>query len=200
MSQITVKGFAEQIGVPPETLLRQLASAGVADKQPDDALSDEEKEQLFHFLRASHGASDEGAARRKITLKRKSTSQVIQSTRTGPSRAVQVEVRKKRTFVKRTEIEEAAPVEAAAPVPVPAEVIEAPAVPAPAAVEVAAAPAPAAVEAKKPAPVAAAKEPSKDKQRKAKLERIEERERQELHLADGKSPSARRGSSRNGTW
>jgi len=188
MSQITVKGFAEQIGVPPETLLRQLASAGVADKQPDDALSDEEKEQLFHFLRASHGASDEGAARRKITLKRKSTSQVIQSTRTGPSRAVQVEVRKKRTFVKRTEIEEAAPVEAAAPVPVPAEVIEAPAVPAPAAVEVAAAPAPAAVEAKKPAPVAAAKEPSKDKQRKAKLERIEERERQELHLADGKKP------------
>ena len=188
MSQITVKGFAEQIGVPPETLLRQLASAGVADKQPDDTLSDEEKEQLFHFLRASHGASDEGAARRKITLKRKSTSQVIQSTRTGPSRAVQVEVRKKRTFVKRTEIEEAAPVEAAAPVPVPAEVIEAPAVPAPAAVEVAAAPAPAAVEAKKPAPVAAAKEPSKDKQRKAKLERIEERERQELHLADGKKP------------
>ena len=188
MSQITVKGFAEQIGVPPETLLRQLVSAGVADKQPDDTLSDEEKEQLFHFLRASHGASDEGAARRKITLKRKSTSQVIQSTRTGPSRAVQVEVRKKRTFVKRAGIEEAAPVEAAAPVPVPAEVIEAPVAPAPAAVELAPAPAPAAVEAKQPAPAAPAKEPSKDKQRKAKLERIEERERQELHLADGKKP------------
>ncbi len=188
MSQITVKGFAEQIGVPPETLLRQLASAGVADKQPDDTLSDEEKEQLFRFLRASHGASDEGAARRKITLKRKSTSQVIQSTRTGPARAVQVEVRKKRTFVKRAEIEEVAPVEAVAPAPAPVEAIEAPAAPAPATVEAAPSPAPAAVEAKKPAPAAAAKEPSKDKQRKAKLERIEERERQELHLADGKKP------------
>ena len=104
MSQTTVKGFAEQIGVPPETLLRQLGSAGVDEKQPDDVLSDEEKEQLFRYLRSSHGAADEGAARRKITLKRKSTTQVTQSSRTGATRTVQVEVRKKRTFVKRAEV------------------------------------------------------------------------------------------------
>ena len=75
MSEITVKGFAEQIGVPPETLLRQLGSAGIEEKQPDDVLSDEEKEQLFRYLRSSHGATDEGAARRKITLKPKSPTE-----------------------------------------------------------------------------------------------------------------------------
>ncbi|MGA9033685.1 MAG: translation initiation factor IF-2 associated domain-containing protein, partial [Sulfuricaulis sp.] len=106
MTQITIKGFADQIGIPPDTLLRQLEAAGLSAKKPDDALTDEEKEKLFHYLRASHGATDEGAAKKKITLKRKSTSQVVQSTRTGASRTVQVEVRKKRTFIKRTTIEE----------------------------------------------------------------------------------------------
>ncbi|HSW52205.1 MAG TPA: translation initiation factor IF-2 associated domain-containing protein, partial [Sulfuricaulis sp.] len=121
MTQITIKGFADQIGIPPETLLRQLDAAGIAAKSQDDALSDDEKEKLFHYLRASHGGSDESAARKKITLKRKSTSQVIQSTRTGASRTVQVEVRKKRTFIKRTAVEETpAPVEEA-PVEEPVE-------------------------------------------------------------------------------
>ena len=101
MSQITIKGFAEQIGIQPETLLRQLTAAGLSAKKTDDELTDEEKEKLFLYLRASHGAVEEGAAKKKITLKRKSTSQVVQSTRTGASRTVQVEVRKKRTFVKR---------------------------------------------------------------------------------------------------
>ena len=67
MTQITIKGFADQIGIPPETLLRQLDAAGVAEKKPDDALSDEEKEKLFHYLRASHGAADEVTAKKKIT-------------------------------------------------------------------------------------------------------------------------------------
>ncbi len=119
MTQITIKGFADQIGIPPETLLRQLDAAGIAAKSPDDALSDDEKEKLFHYLRASHGGGDEGAAKKKITLKRKSTSQVIQSTRTGASRTVQVEVRKKRTFIKRTAVEETPAAAEEAPVEEP---------------------------------------------------------------------------------
>src|SRR3989344_7817196 len=97
MTQITIKGFADQIGIPPDTLLRQLDAAGISAKQADDELTDEEKEKLFHYLRASHGATDEAAAKKKITLKRKSTSQVVQSTRTGASRTVQVEGGQKST-------------------------------------------------------------------------------------------------------
>jgi len=106
MTQITVKGFADQIGIPPETLMRQLDAAGIAAKSEEDELTEDEKAKLFHYLRASHGADDEGAAKKKITLKRKSTSQVVQSTRTGATRTVQVEVRKKRTFIKRSVVEE----------------------------------------------------------------------------------------------
>ena len=194
MSQTTVKSFAEQIGVPPETLLRQLGSAGVDEKQPDDVLSDEEKEQLFRYLRSSHGATDEGAARRKITLKRKSTTQVTQSSRTGATRTVQVEVRKKRTFVKRAEaggpVADEAVVETPAAMPDPETVAAVEPTPI---IEVTptptAAPSPAAAptEAKRPAPTPE-KEPSKEKHRKDKRARDEERDRQELHLADGKKP------------
>src|SRR5690606_16679676 len=100
MANTTVEGFAAQIGVPSETLLRQLAAAGIGAKTPGDVLSDEEKLALLSYLRGSHGGEDI-AGRKKITLKRKSTSQVMQTSRTGPARTVQVEVRKKRTFVKR---------------------------------------------------------------------------------------------------
>ena len=194
MSQITVKGFAEQIGVPPETLLRQLGSAGVDEKQPDDVLSDEEKEQLFHYLRASHGAADEGGARRKITLKRKSTTQVTQSSRTGATRTVQVEVRKKRTFVKRAEVggpvadEAVAETPAAAPGPETATAVElTPEIAVTPTPIAAPSPAVAPTAAKKPAPTPE-KEPPKEKHRKDKRARDEERDRQELHLADGKKP------------
>ena len=201
MTQITIKGFADQIGIPPETLLRQLEAAGIAAKSADDALADDEKEKLFHYLRASHGAGDEGAAKKKITLKRKSTSQVIQSTRTGASRTVQVEVRKKRTFIKRTAIEEVpAPVEetpveevaeaaatpvvakASTPEPVAAETTQAPVA------EIPAAPvaAPAAKLAAKPAPAPAKEVKKPHKGKKEKLEKLEERERGQLHLAAGK--------------
>ena len=194
MSQNTVKSFAEQIGVPPETLLRQLGSAGVDEKQPDDVLSDEEKEQLFRYLRSSHGATDEGAARRKITLKRKSTTQVTQSSRTGATRTVQVEVRKKRTFVKRAEVggpvADEAVVETPAATPGPetvAAVEPTPIIAVTPAPTAAPSPAVAPTEAKKPAPTPE-KEPSKEKHRKDKRARDEERDRQELHLADGKKP------------
>jgi translation initiation factor IF-2 len=208
MTQITIKGFADQIGIPPDTLLRQLDAAGVSAKRAEDELTDDEKEKLFHYLRASHGATDEGAAKKKITLKRKSTSQVVQSTRTGASRTVQVEVRKKRTFIKRTAIEEtpsaveeppveelepvAAETQAEAPmaaqVPVVAEsAAPAPVVapPIPSKVEPAAPVAKPAVPAKPaPAPVKEVKKPHKGK--KERLQKLEERERGELHLAAGK--------------
>ncbi len=206
MSQTTVKGFAEQIGVPPETLLRQLAAAGVVGKSPTDALNEEEKERLFHYLRTSHGAAVEEAPRMRITLKRKSTSQVTQSSRTG-TRTVHVEVRKKRTFVKRTELEEAQAAPRPEPVAkVPAAAPAAPEPPAPTASAAAAAwaepapapapapPAPAAPEAKPAKEREKDKEerdkPRKEKERLEKRER-EEREREELHLAGGKKAKRR---------
>ncbi len=192
MSQITVKSFADQIGIPSETLLRQLASAGVAEKRVDDVLSDDEKEQLFRFLRASHGTAEGAAARSRITLKRKSTTQVTQSSRTGGTRTVQVEVRKKRTFVKRAEVEEAAPVaevaveETAAPEIEVAPAVVPVATPTPTVAEEAPPPAAPAAEAKKPAPTPVKEAPKEKAHRKDKLEKREARG--ELHLADGKKP------------
>ncbi|MCR4302584.1 MAG: translation initiation factor IF-2 [Sulfuricaulis sp.] len=198
MTQITIKGFADQIGIPPETLMRQLDAAGIAAKNEDEALTEDEKAKLFHYLRASHGAVDEGSVKKKITLKRKSTSQVVQSTRTGATRTVQVEVRKKRTFVKRSVVEETPAPADEAPVEEPVEAppssaktptrepvsgdspaeTESPASTKPVLV------APAAKPASKPAPAKEAKKPHKSK--KDRLEKLEARERGELHLAAGK--------------
>jgi len=126
MAETSIKAFSTQIGVPPERLLQQLVSAGIAGKGVDDSLTDEEKMTLLGYLRTHHGG--EGGAT-KITLKHKSVSQIKQASRTGPARTVQVEVRKKRTFVKRSTIEDEqaaaqaaveAPVETAAEAPVEA--------------------------------------------------------------------------------
>ncbi len=100
MPETTVKSFAEQIGVAPDKLLRQLVAAGIAGKKTGDPLSDDEKMALLSFLRTNHGAGEPEAKR--ITLTQKSTSKIVQNSRFGQARAVQVEVRKKRTFVKRT--------------------------------------------------------------------------------------------------
>jgi len=102
MASTTIKGFAEQIGVEPSILLKQLESAGIEGKKTNDSLTDDEKLTLLTFLRKGQ---EEPGAKKKITLKRKTTSQVKQSTRGGPARTVQVEVRKKRTYVKRSDIE-----------------------------------------------------------------------------------------------
>ncbi len=99
MPETTVKSFAEQIGVAPDKLLQQLVAAGIAGKKSSDPLSDDEKMALLNFLRTHHGAGEPEAKR--ITLTQKSTSKIMQNSRFGQSRAVQVEVRKKRTFVKR---------------------------------------------------------------------------------------------------
>jgi translation initiation factor IF-2 len=101
MAQVTVKAFAERIGVPSETLVRQLNAAGIDGKTPADALTEEEKMTLLSFLR---GGEEQASTRKKISVKRKSTSQITQSTRSGTKHTVQVEVRKRRTFVKRAEV------------------------------------------------------------------------------------------------
>ena len=185
MSQTTIKSFADQIGVPPERLLQQLAAAGVPGKAVDDSLSDEEKLNLLTFLRGDHGGSETGA--KKITLKQKSVSQITQTTRTGPARTVQVEVRKKRTFVRRPTVEEIVPPPEPAPEAVPAPV-ETHAEPAKAvSVETGAAAPVAAVsakEAKKPAAVE--RTPEKPAKKGWKEGKEGERGRVELHVADGR--------------
>jgi len=103
MAAIKLKLFASQIGVKPEKLIQQLDSAGVSGKSIDDALSDQEKEKLLSYLRGSGSLSGEG--KQKITLSRKSTSSVRQASRTGGSRTVHVEVRKRKTYVKRSDLQ-----------------------------------------------------------------------------------------------
>ncbi len=113
MAVTTVAQLAAELGRPAATLLDQLQSAGVSKVSAGDALTDADKERLLDFLRSSHGTA--GAERKKITLTRKSTSEIKQADSSGKARTIQVEVRKKRVFIKRDEspaasVEEAAPV------------------------------------------------------------------------------------------
>ena len=124
MSSITVAEFASELKKTPEILLEQLKSAGVAKAASSDKLTESDKQMLLAHIKASHGTAVE---RKQITLVTRSTSEIKQADATGKARTIQVEVRKKRTFVKRDEAPEvAAPVAAAEP-----QVAEAPA-PAPA--------------------------------------------------------------------
>ena len=115
MSSITVAQFASELKKTPEVLLDQLKSAGVTKSAPHDALTEADKQRLLGFLKASHGSAD--PARKKITLTKKSTSEIKQADATGRARTIQVEVRKKRTFIQRDEgpAHEPAPVAEAAP-------------------------------------------------------------------------------------
>jgi len=99
MTSNTVSAFAAELKMPTDVLLEQLSAAGVRKTSPDDSLSEADKEQLLVALRKAHGG--EGAPKRKITLTRKQTSEIKQADATGKARTIQVEVRKKRVFVKR---------------------------------------------------------------------------------------------------
>ena len=99
MAVTTVAQFAVELNRPASTLLEQLQSAGVSRGSDRDPLTEADKEKLLAFLRSSHGTS--GADRKKITLVRKSTSEIKQADASGKARTIQVEVRKKRVFVKR---------------------------------------------------------------------------------------------------
>jgi translation initiation factor IF-2 len=110
MSSTTVAEFASELKKSTDTLLEQLRSAGVAKSSATDALSESDKQKLLGFLQASHGTAS--GERKKITLVKKSTSEIKQADSTGKARTIQVEVRKKRTFVKRDEGGDTAVIEA----------------------------------------------------------------------------------------
>ena len=101
MGQTTVTQFAGELKMSASVLLEQLQKAGVDKAQETDLLSEQDKTRLLDFLRRAHGDT---AAKSKITLTRKQTSEIKATDSTGRARTVQVEVRKKRTFVKRDEV------------------------------------------------------------------------------------------------
>jgi translation initiation factor IF-2 len=95
---MNVEQFAKELKVQPAMLIEQLSAAGVSVKGPDDALTDQDKARLLDYLRLKHGAKE---PKGKITLTRKQTSEIKTADDTGKSRTIPVEVRKKRTLVKR---------------------------------------------------------------------------------------------------
>src|SRR3982750_122432 len=111
MAQTSVAQFASELKVPPSVLLEQLRAAGVEKKQPNDSLSEQDKSRLLEYLRKTHGSAE---TKNKITLTRKQTSEIRKTDASGKYRTVQVEVRKKRVFVKPDPAE-------APPAAVPAE-------------------------------------------------------------------------------
>ncbi len=100
MAVTTVAQFALQLNRPTNALLEQLHSAGVTKQSPDDALTEADKERLLDFLRNAHGTAG-SAERKKITLTKKTSTEIKQADSSGRARTIQVEVRKKRVFVKR---------------------------------------------------------------------------------------------------
>ena len=129
MAEVTVSELAKVVGTPVDRLLGQMQEAGLSHSKEDQVVSDNDKKTLLSFLQRSHGETP--TAPKKITLKRKTVSRL--KTGSGQTRkTVNVEVRKKRTYVKREEsdqVEEAEAIEeeqilAAEPV---AELVEAPA-------------------------------------------------------------------------
>jgi translation initiation factor IF-2 len=116
MSEVTVKQLASTVGIPVERLLTQLNEAGISASGADSTLTEQEKLKLLGYLRRSHGKEEEddgGAAPSQVTIQRKSVSELRQTTvaprstagvRPAPparGKTVSVEVRRKRTYVKR---------------------------------------------------------------------------------------------------
>ncbi len=119
MAEVTIQQFAGVVGISVERLQQQLAEAGLPAKNAGDMISDDEKTQLLSFLRKMHGKQDATQEPAKITLKRKTVTELkVSADRgrarprpgTGPAtkpvaaKTVSVEVRKKKTYVKRSVI------------------------------------------------------------------------------------------------
>ena len=102
MTQVTIESFAKQIGITIDKLLDQLEQAGISGKTREDSLEDEEKIKLLQYLK---GGGERAASKGRISLKRKTTDEIKQTSRTGAARTVHVEVKKRRTFVKRSVLE-----------------------------------------------------------------------------------------------
>ncbi len=109
MSDKTVQELAEMVKMPLDRFLEQLKEAGISASAPDDLIDEDERIKLLAHLRKRHGKTDEGSsedAPKKITLKRRKVSELTQSTGPGAaSKTVNVEVRKKKTYIKRSEPE-----------------------------------------------------------------------------------------------
>lgn len=103
MAHMNVTQFATELGLPAALLLEQLRAAGVNKSQSDDLLTEQDKAQLLDYLRRSHGATE---SKSKITLTRRETTEIKKSDSTGKARTIQVEVKKKRVFVKRDAAED----------------------------------------------------------------------------------------------
>ncbi|MDH3275237.1 MAG: translation initiation factor IF-2 [Gammaproteobacteria bacterium] len=111
MANVTIAQFAEVLKVPVDKLLAQLDEAGIKVSSSEDLISDDAKLELLTHLRRSHGQEETpgfAAAPRRITLNRKSQSELRLSGAQGRSHVVNVEVRKKRTYIKRDVLEEQA--------------------------------------------------------------------------------------------
>src|SRR5882672_7834547 len=117
MAQTSVAQFAGELKVQPAQLLEQLRAAGVHKRVAEDVLSEQDNTKLLDYLRRSHGSAE---PKNTITLTRKQTSEIIKkSDSSGKARTIQVEVKKKRIFVKR-EAEPGPASDAQAPAPAPA--------------------------------------------------------------------------------
>ena len=99
MAEVTVKQLAEDVGAPVDRLLKQIVEAGLKARSENDSVSSDEKQQLLAYLRKTHGEAD--AEPRKITLKRKTTTTL----KACKAKTVNVEVRKRRTYIKRAELQ-----------------------------------------------------------------------------------------------
>ena len=110
MADVTVAQFAEVLKVPVDRLLQQLDQAGIKVDGAEDMISEDAKHELLTHLRRSHGRDDAqaDAAPRKITLRRKSQSELKLASPQGRARTVNVEVRSKRTYIKREVLEDQA--------------------------------------------------------------------------------------------
>ncbi|MBA4264855.1 MAG: translation initiation factor IF-2 [Comamonadaceae bacterium] len=99
MTSTTVAELAAELNKPTSLLLEQLSASGVPKTSGSDPINESDKQKLLGHLKASHGTA--GGERKKITLVKKSTTEIKQADATGRARTIQVEVRKKRTFIKR---------------------------------------------------------------------------------------------------
>jgi len=198
-AQMSVAQFAAELKMPPMALIEQLAKAGVVKQASSDFLTEQDKTRLLDFLRKSHG---ESAPKAKITLTRKQTTEIKAADATGKARTIQVEVRKKRTFVKRDaevqaevapelEVEVApAPVPELEPEPMLLPVVEVEPAPVQApATEAVSAPAPVPVGSVINAQQTALRE--HEAKRQAALAAIQAAELKEKHVREAKASAAR---------
>src|SRR6185295_5065643 len=109
MAEVTVAEFAKVLKVPVDRLIEQLDEAGIKVGGAEDVISEDAKLELLTHLRKTHGRKDAGdSAPRRITLNRKSNSELKLASGQGRARTINVEVRQKRTYIKRDVLEEQA--------------------------------------------------------------------------------------------